>query len=185
MLAAWQRHTHAEFVLKDVDAALATMTENPYVLAIPTGRGGVGRAGVRAFYADEFLPYIPPDFELSSVSQTIGGDRIVEEFVVRFTHTLEIPWMLPGVPPTGRSAEFVLVGVIGFQAGRLAHEHIHWDQTSLLSQLGALHEPLASAGVGSPAKVLMLSGTAEASRPARMPRGSPAFVAGDMRLGGP
>src|SRR5215468_10705075 len=156
MLAAWQRHTYAEFVLKDVDAALATMTENPYVLAIPTGRGGVGCAGVRAFYADEFLPYIPPDFELSSVSQTIGGDRIVEEFVVRFTHTLEIPWMLPGVPPTGRRAEFVLVGVIGFQESMLAHEHIHWDQTSLLSQLGALREPLASAGVGSAAKVLML-----------------------------
>jgi carboxymethylenebutenolidase len=35
MLAAWQQHTYAEFVLKDADAALATMTENPYVLLIP------------------------------------------------------------------------------------------------------------------------------------------------------
>jgi len=49
MLATWQQHTYAEFVLKDVDAALATMTENPYVLAIPRGTGGVGRAGVREF----------------------------------------------------------------------------------------------------------------------------------------
>lgn len=184
MLDAWQRHTHAEFVLKDVDAALATMTSNPYVLAIPTGRGGMGRAGVRAFYADEFLPHIPPDFELSSVSQIIGGDRIVEEFVVRFTHTLEIPWMLPDVPPTGRSAEFMLVGVIGFQGGKLAHEHIHWDQLSVLSQLGALDQSVAAAGIGSAAKVRKLSGTADASRPARTPRPSPAFVAGDPGLGG-
>jgi len=184
MLAAWQRHTHAEFVLKDVDAALATMTENPYVLAIPSGRGGMGRAGVRAFYADEFLSCIPPDFELGSLSRTIGDDRIVEEFVVRFTHTLEIPWMLPGVPPTGRRAEFVLVGVIGFQGSKLAHEHIHWDQVSVLSQLGALDQPVAAAGVGSAAKVLMLSGTAEASQPARTPRRSAASLAGETRLGG-
>jgi carboxymethylenebutenolidase len=42
MLATWQQHTYAEFVLKDADAALATMTEDPYVLAIPSGRGRVG-----------------------------------------------------------------------------------------------------------------------------------------------
>ena len=31
MLAVWQQHAYAEFVLKDADAALATMTETPYV----------------------------------------------------------------------------------------------------------------------------------------------------------
>src|ERR1700719_462281 len=45
MLAAWQQHTYAEFVLKDADAALATMTENPYVLLISSGTGGTCRAG--------------------------------------------------------------------------------------------------------------------------------------------
>jgi hypothetical protein len=30
LLTAWQRHTYAEFVLKDADAALATTTENPF-----------------------------------------------------------------------------------------------------------------------------------------------------------
>jgi len=97
MLATWQQHTYAEFVLKDADAALATMTENPYVLAIPSGTGGSGRAGVREFYAKEFLPSIPPDFELTSLSQTFGRDRIVEEFVIRFPHTLKMNWMLPGL----------------------------------------------------------------------------------------
>jgi carboxymethylenebutenolidase len=110
MLAAWQQHTYAEFVLKDADAALATMTEDPYVLAIP---GGSGRAGVHKFYADQFLPNIPPDFELTSLSQTVGDDRIVEEFVIRFTHTLEMEWMVPGLPATGRRVdEFALVGIV-------------------------------------------------------------------------
>jgi carboxymethylenebutenolidase len=113
MLAAWQQHTYAEFVLKDADAALATMTEDPYVLAIPCGTGGSGRAGVHKFYADQFLPNIPPDFELTSLSQTVGGDRIVEEFVIRFTHTLEMEWMVPGLPATGRRVdEFALVGIV-------------------------------------------------------------------------
>src|SRR5262245_2157324 len=157
MLATWQQHTHAEFVLRDPDAALATMTEKPYVLCSPSGTGGVGRAGVHAFYANEFLPAIPQDFELSSLSQTFGNDRIVEEFVVRFTHTLDMGWMLPGVPPTGRKAEFVLVGIIQFQAGKVAHEHIHWDQATVLSQLGLLDSPLAAAGVGSAAQLRKLS----------------------------
>ncbi len=156
MLATWQQHTYAEFVLKDVDAAPATMTENPYVLAIPCGTGGVGRAGVREFYANHFLPNIPPDFELTSLSQTFGNDRIVEEFVIRFTHTLQMGWMLPGVPATCRRVEFALVGIIQFQAGKVANEHLYWDQATVLSQLGVLDHPLAAAGVGSAAQLLKL-----------------------------
>jgi carboxymethylenebutenolidase len=102
MLATWQQHTYAEFVLKDADAALATMTENPHVLLIASGVVRVGRAAVREFYADKFLPNIPPDLEITTVSQTFGDDRIVEEMAVRFTHTIDMDWLLPGVRPTGR-----------------------------------------------------------------------------------
>jgi carboxymethylenebutenolidase len=96
MLATWQQHTYAEFVLKDADAALATMTENPHVLLIGSGVVRVGRAAVREFYADKFLPNIPPDLEITTVSQTFGDDRIVEEMAVRFTHTIDMDWLLPG-----------------------------------------------------------------------------------------
>jgi carboxymethylenebutenolidase len=149
LLAAWQQHTYAEFVLKDADAALATMTENPYLLMIATGTAFVGRAAVRAYYADHFLPAIPPDLELESLSQTIGSDRLVEEMVVRFTHTIEMDWLLPTLRPTGRRAEFILAAVIGFENGKVAHEHIYWDQATLLSQMGVLDHPLAAAGTGS------------------------------------
>src|SRR5215472_16602968 len=69
MLATWQQHTYAEFVLKDADAALATMAENPYVFMISSGTARVGRAAVQEFYADRFLPQIPPDLEIISLSQ--------------------------------------------------------------------------------------------------------------------
>jgi carboxymethylenebutenolidase len=132
------------------------MTEDPYVFAIPSGTGGSGRAGVREFYANQFLPKIPPDFELTSLSQTLDNDRIVEEFVIRFTHTLDMDWMLPGLPATGRRVEFAFVGIIQFHAGKVANEHFYWDQATVLSQLGVLDHPAAAAGVGSAQQLLKL-----------------------------
>ena len=157
MLVAWQQHTYAEFGLKDPDAALAVMSENPYVLHIPSGTGGVGRAGVRRFYAEQMLPNLPPDLELVSLSQTVGDDRIVEEFVIRFTHSLRMDWLLPGVAAANRKVEFALVGVVGFDDGRVASEHLYWDQAAVLHQLGILDHPAAAAGLGSTTQLLKLS----------------------------
>jgi carboxymethylenebutenolidase len=156
MLAAWQRHTYAEFVLKDADAALATMTENPYVFLIASGVVRVGRAAVHEFYANKFLPGIPPDLEIASLSQTFGNDRIVEEMVMRFTHSIDMEWILPSLRPTGRKAEFVIAGIIQVQHGKVAHEHLYWDQATLLSQMGVLDHPRAAGGVGSAERLLTL-----------------------------
>jgi carboxymethylenebutenolidase len=100
-------------------------------------------------YANQLLPAIPPDLELESLSQTIGSDRLVEEMVVRFTHTIEMDWLLPTLRPTGRRGEFIIAAVIGFENGKVAHEHLYWDQATLLSQMGVLDHPLAAAGAGS------------------------------------
>jgi carboxymethylenebutenolidase len=132
------------------------MTDHPYVFIVPSGIGRVGRAAVHEFYANQFLPNFPPDLEITSLSQTFGDDRIVEEMVIRFTHTVDMDWMLSGVSATGRRAEFALVGVIGFQAGKVANEHLYWDQATVLSQLGDLDHPVAAAGVGSAAQLLKI-----------------------------
>jgi carboxymethylenebutenolidase len=157
MLATWQQHTYAEFGLKSAEAALSVMTDNPYVLHVPAGTGGIGRVGVRQFYAEQMLPNLPPDLELESVSRTFGENRIVEEYVIRFTHTLRMDWMLPGLAPTNRRVEFVMAGIVGFQGGKVATEHLHWDQATVLTQLGVLELPVAKAGLGSAAKLLKLS----------------------------
>jgi carboxymethylenebutenolidase len=154
ILATWQQHTYAEFVLKD--AALATMTENPYGFLIASGIARVGRAAVHEFYANHFLPKIPPDLEITSLSQTFGNDRIAEEMVIRFTHSIEMDWILPGLRPTRRTAEFVLAAIIQFQDGKVAHEHLYWDQATLLSRVGILDHPLATAGVASADQLLKL-----------------------------
>ena len=157
ILSTWQRHLYAEFNLKNTEAALDTMTESPHILLIPSGTGGIGREGVRDFYAHHFLPRIPPDWQLIPVSETLAQDCIVEECVVRFTHTLEMDWMLPGVPVTNRKVEFGLVVIIRFENEKVASEHLYWDQATVLSQLGVLASPPAAAGMESAAKLLTLS----------------------------
>ena len=156
MLATWQQHAHAEFVLKDTEAALAKMTENPYVFLVSSGTARVGRAAVRDFYANHFLPQIPPDLEITSLSQTFGNDRIAEEMVIRFTHTIDMDWILPNVRPTGQRAEFVVAAIIQFLGGKVAHEHLYWDQAALPFQMGILDHPLAAAGSDRAPRLLKL-----------------------------
>jgi carboxymethylenebutenolidase len=63
--------------------------------------------------------------------------------------------MLPGVAPTGRRVEIPLVAIVKFEGGKLAHEHIYWDQASVLAQIGALDPAgLPVAGLETAAKVL-------------------------------
>ena len=116
-----------------------------------------GRPGaVLEFYSNHFIPNLPADLELTSLSQTFGDNRIAEEMVVRFTHSIDMDWLLPGLRPTHRRAEFVLAAIIEFEAGKVAHEHLYWDQATLLSQMGVLDHPMAAAGVGSAAQLLKL-----------------------------
>lgn len=146
MVDLWQQHVFAEFVQKDPEAALATMTEDAHVLLIPSGLGGWGKEGVRRFYAESFIPSIPPDITPLPISQTVGTDRLVEEAIYRFTHTIAMDWMLPGIAPTNKPVELVLVGIIEFRHGKIASEHLYWDQASVLAQLGVI--PAGTPGVG-------------------------------------
>jgi carboxymethylenebutenolidase len=157
MLSMWQRHMEAEFVLKDADAAVATMTDHPYVFFIPLGIGRVGRVAVREFYANTFLPNTPPDLEVDSVSLTVGADRIVEEMVARFTHTTKMDWILPGVRPTNRRIEVAVAVVVGFEAGKIAYERLYWDHACVLSQAGVLDHPMAAAAINAAEDLLELA----------------------------
>ena len=138
MLEIFQQHMNAEMT-GDIEATMATMTDAPYVNHVPVMTGGVGHEGVRQFYTNHLVgKFFPPDAELINVSRTIGEDQLVEEIVLKFTHTVPVDWMLPGVPPTGRRVEVAVVVIIKFENGKVAHEHIYWDQASVLVQLGLL-----------------------------------------------
>jgi carboxymethylenebutenolidase len=136
--ALWENHTNCEFGTRDVNATMRTMVAEPYVNHIPTMTGGVGQRDLARFYAHHFIPKCPADLKLVPVSRTVGADRLVDEMVVSFTHDVEIDWMLPGIPPTGRRVEVPLVAIVGFRGDKLFHEHIYWDQASVLVQIGLL-----------------------------------------------
>lgn len=131
-------HVSTEFVTKDAEATMATMTDDPEVIHVPVLTGGRGTNQLHAFYREWFIPSWPDDVELEPVSRTIDGERVVDEFIVRFTHNREMPYWLPGVAPTGRRVELPHVVIMGFRGDKVAYEHIYWDQASLLVQVGLL-----------------------------------------------
>jgi len=131
-------HVAAEFVDMDLDATMATMTEDPYVNHVPVMTGGIGFEGVRQFYGDHFIGKWPSDIAITPVSRTVGESQVVDELVLSFTHDIEMPQLLPGVAPTGRHVQLAFCVVVGFAEGKVAHEHIYWDQASLLAQVGLL-----------------------------------------------
>jgi len=89
------------------------------------------------------------------VSRTVGSDRVVDEIVLRFRHDARIDWMLPGVAPTNRVVEIALVSIVCIRGGKLYHEHIYWDQASVLVQVGLLDaENLPVVGAEGARKVL-------------------------------
>ena len=151
----WEEHVRHEFNTHNTDETLATMVDDAYVNHIPVLTGGVGKDELREFYSKRFIPQMPPDTEMTTVSRTIGNDQLVDEMVFKFTHTIPMDWMLPGIAPTGKRVEVPLVAIVRFKEGKLAHEHIYWDQASVLVQLGLLDAAtLPVAGIESARKAL-------------------------------
>ena len=151
----WEEHVQYEFSTRNTEDTLATMVDDAYVNHIPVLTGGVGRDELREFYSKRFIPQMPPDTEMTPVSRTIGEDQLVDEMVFKFTHSIRMDWMLPGIAPTGKRVEVPLVAIVRFRDGKLAHEHIYWDQASVLVQIGLLDPNwLQVAGVESAQKVL-------------------------------
>ena len=122
--------------------------------------GGIGREALSAFYRDHFIFSNPDDTELELISRTVGIDRVVDEFIFKFTHTTMIDWLyitasarsqypctytdtrhcysFPGLQPTGRKVQIPMMAVVNVRGDRLYHEHISWDQATALAQLGLL-----------------------------------------------
>ncbi len=155
MIALFERHVEAELA-GDLETTMSTMTDDPHLHNVPTGMGGVGRNGVRAFYRDHLVgKFFPPDVTMTPVSRTVGHDQVVDELVISFTHTTPIDWLLPGVAPTGRHVEIAVAVIVGFKDGKISHEHIYWDQASVLVQVGLLDPAgLPVSGAESARKVL-------------------------------
>lgn len=155
LAALWEDHIRFEFETRNVPDTMATMVAEPYVNHIPTLTGGVGYKQLSRFYQHHFVHNNPQDMKLTPISRTVGSTQVVDEFVMSFTHDEEIDWLIPGIKPTGKYVEIPMLGVIKFRGPKLCHEHIYWDQASLLVQIGLLDPTgLPVAGVETAKKLL-------------------------------
>ncbi len=137
-LRLWGEHLKGEFETKDENLSLSTMVEDASVVTMPTRWGGKGKAALRPLYRDEFIPSIPPGWEHTLINRVVTDDCIVEEAMMRFRHTKQMDWFLPGVPPTGKPIEIEFVIIVDFRDGKMAAERIYWDQAAVLRQIGML-----------------------------------------------
>jgi carboxymethylenebutenolidase len=135
-IALWLAHLAGEFSHHDVEESLATMVEDASVWHVPTGSGGVGKEVLRRYYRDEFIPSIPEDWTLTLRNRVAAEHAIAEEARLRFHHTRQMDWFLPGIPPTGKLIETDIIVFIDFRDGLMAAERIYWDEASVLRQIG-------------------------------------------------
>ena len=131
-------HFYLEFATRDPEATMQTMVPQPYVNHVPTMTGGTGYTELKRFYTHHFIHSNPADMKMMPISRVVGVDRMVDEFVLCFTHDREIDWLLPGVAPTGKYVEVPMLVVVAFRGSKLYNEHIYWDQASVLVQIGLL-----------------------------------------------
>jgi carboxymethylenebutenolidase len=163
--ALFDGHIAREFADFDIDATMETMIPEPYVHCIAVMTGGFGGEGVRRFYSEHFINQIPKDAKVTPISRTIGKDQVVDELIVSFTHDTQWDYLLPGIPPTGKKVELPHVVVMKFENGKVAHEHVWWDQASLLVQVGLL-DPANLPVVGvEQARTLLRVSKGHAERP--------------------
>jgi hypothetical protein len=96
------------------------------------------------------LPWIPHHSKLSgkliptasflpkTSNRVVGESALADEIQQTFTHTKQMDWILPGIPPTGRKIEIGIVAVVLFRGDKICGERIYWDHPSVLQQAGLL-----------------------------------------------
>jgi carboxymethylenebutenolidase len=136
----WEDHLAGEFITKDVEATLATMTDDASVDHVPVHTGGRGKAALRVFYRDVFIPSWPDDLRQTRINRVVGDGQLVDEIRTTFTHDKPMEWFLPGIPPTNKVVDIDIVVVVQFRGDKLACERIYWDQATVLRQVGLLKD---------------------------------------------
>jgi carboxymethylenebutenolidase len=147
MVELWDQHMAGEFALKDADLAVATMVDDASVMHLPTMSGGAGKENLRRYYADVFIPGIPADTSSEPIARSVGDGLVVDEFVMRMTHDRVVPFLLPGLAPTGKTVEIPAVVIVKFRGELMESERLYWDQAAVLRQLGLIDRSLPVADV--------------------------------------
>jgi carboxymethylenebutenolidase len=147
MVELWERHMACEFELKDADLAVSTMVDDATVMHLPSMSGGTGKENLRRYYADVFIPAIPADTTNEPIARSVGDGLVVDEFIMRMTHDRDVPFLLPGLAPTGKTVEIPAIVIVRFRGDLMESERLYWDQAAVLRQLGLIDRSLPVADV--------------------------------------
>jgi carboxymethylenebutenolidase len=132
-----------------VDAAVTGCAASVALAHLPAGTGASGAEQLRSFLACDVIGHLPADLAHARVSRTVDRFRVVDEERVAFTHDRELPWLLPGVAPTGRRADVLAVSICTVRQGRVLGLRVHWDLATLLAQLGLPGDAVRLAGAAA------------------------------------
>ena len=118
------------------DVTPETIIEDAHIEFRPSLLKLRGRQDVCHFSKETLASTCPPSMRFRLLSRTTGVDQVVDEMRVTFQHTIEMPWFLPGVAPTEKQVEVVVVAITRIRGGKLFHEHVYWNQAQVSQQLG-------------------------------------------------
>jgi len=91
--ANWEDHIRHEFETRSTETRSPRWSRTPTSIMFRLLTAAVAKRVARV-YATHFIPRMPPDMEMSRFSRTIGSDQLVDEMVIKFTHSVELDWML-------------------------------------------------------------------------------------------
>lgn len=120
----------------ELERAMELVTDDVALTTLPVGSGARGAGELRRHLEQDVLPHRPADLATRRVSRTGDRWRVVDEELVSFTHDRELPWLLPGLAPTGRRVEVLAISLVTVRKQRVAEHRTLWDHHGLLAQLG-------------------------------------------------
>lgn len=123
-------------LMGDLSTALSLCALDVTVVRLPVGTGASGTDALRAHLTHDVVPHLPGELTHMRVSRTVDRFRVVDEERVTLCHDRELPWLLPGVAPTGGRAEVLTITVVTVRQGRIATIRALWDHAGLAAQLG-------------------------------------------------
>jgi steroid delta-isomerase-like uncharacterized protein len=125
------------FNAHDVDARLAVNSDDAE-LVMPGGmklRGREQADVLRSFW--EALP----DATITWESHVESGSMIAGEGVITGTHSGPFRTPQGEIPPSGNQVRLPYAFVRRVESGKIASEHLYFDQMEFLQQLGAMPTP--------------------------------------------
>ena len=126
--AVLAQHVKAETAF-DMEATLATLTEDCVFEDMPTGVRHVGRDAVRRYYGQWWSAFgnVPARSRL----HVPAGDLLIVETHFVGTHR----GAFDGVAPSGRPIDLPVAIVVSFRDGLMSGERFYYDRATLLSQI--------------------------------------------------